>query len=75
MKQQQLEDRIKELEAELSSYQVMGWVGSSMDTYVPGLYPTSSKVRKPPKVYRTEAVANKYGKARPVYVRIARDPK
>ncbi len=51
-----------------TNFKVIGWIARDMDQRRPGTYDRSKTVRVPPKIYRTEAVASRYGKARPVYV-------
>jgi hypothetical protein len=51
-------------------YELIGWIARGMDSYTSGRYSSSADVRVPPKIYRTEAVASRYGKARPVYIKV-----
>lgn len=50
-------------------YILIGWIARGMDDYTSGRYSTSGDVRVPPKIYRTESVANRYGVARAVYIK------
>lgn len=54
------------------NYILIGWIAWGMDTVKKDNYKSmfgKGVVRVPPKVYKTEAVANRYGVATPVYVK------
>ena len=54
----------------MKGYKIIGWISRGMDDYKGGKWSTSNDVRVPPKIYRTEAVANRYGIARPVFIEV-----
>jgi hypothetical protein len=55
----------------------IGWISHGMDVYKHDDYAAMFKrgkggtglLRKPPKIYKTEQIANKYGKAQPVFIK------
>ena len=53
-----------------AEYECIGWIAHGMDKYKPSRYVCSRReIRKPPKIYRTEEIANRYGEAKPVYIK------
>lgn len=52
-------------------YVLLGWIAHDMDTYKDNAHAIrrGKKVRKPPKIYASEGIANRYGTAKPVYVK------
>ena len=55
-----------------SEYEIIGYIARSMDDRRSGRWEASPTVRVPPKIYKTEAVANRYGVSRPVYVEVSK---
>jgi len=56
-----------------TQYAIIGWISRDMDTYRVDPYKAMfgvKAVRVPPKIYKTEQVAARYGKAIPVYVKL-----
>ena len=56
-----------------SEYAIIGWISHGMDVYKTDQYKAMSgkpDVRKPPKIYKTEAIAKRYGEPTPVYIKI-----
>lgn len=54
-------------------YKVIGWIAHGMDVYKKDQYKAmfgKSDVRKPPKIYKTEKIAKRYGNPVAVYVKI-----
>ena len=49
-------------------YKIIGYICTSMEQYTEDYL--HRKVRVPPKIYVSEKVANRYGKAVPVYVKV-----
>jgi hypothetical protein len=47
---------------------LIGWIAFGMDVSSYDNY-SHKYVRSPPKIYKTEGVANRYGVARPVYIK------
>lgn len=56
----------------MSEYVQIGWIAHGMDKTRRDEYKSifsSGIVRVPPKIYKTEQIAARYGTARPVYVK------
>jgi hypothetical protein len=54
-------------------YAIIGWIAHGMDVYKTDQYKAmfgKPDVRKPPKIYKTEAIAKRYGEPTPVYIKI-----
>lgn len=65
-------EREAERLADNPQYTIIGWISRDMNTYRVDPYKAmfgAAAVRIPPKIYKTEQVASRYGKAIPVYVR------
>lgn len=70
------EERCNELnDPNGSEYVLIGWISHGMDTYKAHRLKAYGvgDVRKPPKIYRTEQIANRYGEATPVFIKIYND--
>jgi hypothetical protein len=53
-------------------YQQIGWIAHGMKKYRKDRYQAmlgKGKTRVPPKIYKTEEIANRYGTATPVYIK------
>ena len=57
-----------------SNFKIIGWISHGMNVYktdqYKAMFSQNPDVRKPPKIYKTESIARKYGDPTPVYVKI-----
>ena len=57
----------------MDKYKQIGWIAHGMDKTRKDNYKSlfgKGTVRVPPKIYKSESIANRYGKAEPVFVKI-----